>query len=91
VGYFKFLLKVGFHMVLKFRVTTSEDKVINIKNEYYGMASYFLGIDIRVRMTSRKSSVNKKSIHFGIPSSRFFLKTINMFLRRETRLESLWT
>jgi hypothetical protein len=45
------------------------------------MASYFLGIDIRIRMTSRKSGVNKKVVHFGIPSSRSLLKTIKRFLK----------
>ena len=45
------------------------------------MASYFLGIDIRVRMASRESSVNKKVVHFGIPRSRSLLKTIKRFLK----------
>jgi hypothetical protein len=44
------------------------------------MASYFLGIDIRIRMASRESSGNKKSIHFGIPSSGSLLETIKRFL-----------
>jgi hypothetical protein len=44
------------------------------------MDSYFLGIDIRIRMESRESSGNKKAIHFGIPSSGSFLETINRFL-----------
>ena len=41
-------------MVYKFRVTTNKDKIINIKNKYDEMVSYFLGIDIGVRMASRK-------------------------------------
>jgi hypothetical protein len=45
------------------------------------MASYFLGIDIRVRMESRKASVKKKVVHFGILNSRSFLKTIKRFLK----------
>jgi hypothetical protein len=45
------------------------------------MDSYFLGIDIRIRMTSRESSVNKKVVHFGIPSSGSLLKTIKRFLK----------
>ena len=57
-------------MGYKFRVTTSNDKIINIKNKYDEMVSYFLGIDIGVRMASRKTSVKEKAIHFGIPSSR---------------------
>jgi hypothetical protein len=45
------------------------------------MASYFIGIDNRVKITSRKSGVNKKMIYFGIPSSRSLLKTIKRFLK----------
>jgi hypothetical protein len=45
------------------------------------MASYVLGIDIRNIMTSRESSVNKKVVHFGIPSSGSLLKTIKRFLK----------
>jgi hypothetical protein len=44
------------------------------------MASYFLGIDIRIRMASRESSGNKKAVDFGIPSSGSFLETIKRFL-----------
>jgi hypothetical protein len=44
------------------------------------MASYFLGIDIRIRMASRESSGNKKVVHFGIPSSGSLLETIKRFL-----------
>ena len=60
-------------MGYKFRVTTSKDKIINIKNKYDEMVSYFLGIDIGVRMTSRKTSVKEKVIHFGIPIPRSLL------------------
>ena len=63
-------------MCYKFRVTTNKDKIINIKNKYDDMVSYFLGIDIGVKMASRKTSVKEKSIHFGIPSSRSLLKAI---------------
>ena len=63
-------------MGYKFRVTTSKDKIINIKNKYDEIVSYFLGIDIGVRMTSRKTSVQEKAIHFGIPRSRSLLKAI---------------
>ena len=45
------------------------------------MNSCFLGIDIRIKMTSRKSCVNKKDVHFGIPRSRSLLKTIKIFLK----------
>ena len=45
------------------------------------MASYFLSIDIRVRMESRKASVKKKVVHFGLLNSRSFLKTIKRFLK----------
>jgi hypothetical protein len=44
------------------------------------MASYFLGIEIRIRMASRESSGNKKAIHFGIPSLGSLLETIKRFL-----------
>ena len=75
-------------MGYKFRVTTSKDRIINIKNKYDDMVSYFLGIDIGVRMESRKTSLKEKSIDFGIPSSRSLLKRPHKdFLRRQTRLE----
>jgi hypothetical protein len=45
------------------------------------MVSYFLGIDIRIRMAARESGVNKKFVHFGIPSSGRLLKTIKRFLK----------
>ena len=63
-------------MGYKFRVTTGKDNIINIKKKYDEMVSYFLGIDIRVRMASRKTSVKEKDIHFGTPSSRSLLKAI---------------
>ena len=72
----KVLLKTGFHMGYKFRVTTIKDNIINIKNKYDEMVSYFLGIDIGVRMASKKTSVKENAIHFGIPSSRILLKAI---------------
>jgi hypothetical protein len=62
-----------------FRVTTSEDKVIKIKKMNFCRASYFLGLHIRVRVTSRKVSAKKKVVHFGIPSTRTLLKTIKRF------------
>jgi hypothetical protein len=45
------------------------------------MDSYFLGIDIRIRMASRESSGDKKGVHFGIPISGSFLETIKIFLK----------
>jgi len=62
-----------------FRVATSEDKVIKIKQRNFCKASYFLGIHMRVRVTSRKVSAKKKVVHFGIPSRISFLKTIKRF------------
>jgi hypothetical protein len=50
------------------------------------MVSYCLGINIRVRMTSRKVDVKKKATHFGIPSSRSLLKTINRFLKAKNKV-----
>ena len=67
-------------MVQKYRVTTSEDKIINRKRKDYEMASYFLGIDIRIKMASRESNGNKKAIHFGIPRSMILLETRKRFL-----------
>jgi hypothetical protein len=49
------------------------------------MTSYFLGIDIRIRMASRESSGNKKAIHFGIPSSGSLLETIKRFLEAKNK------
>jgi hypothetical protein len=51
-----------------------------MKDKDYDMASYFVGIDIRIRMAYRESSGNKKAIHFGIPSSGSLLETIKRFL-----------
>jgi hypothetical protein len=68
-------------MVLNFSVTTSKNKVINIKEKDYEMASYFLGIDIRIRMASRESIGNKKVVHFGIPSLGSLLETIKRFIK----------
>jgi hypothetical protein len=65
----------------KFWVTTSEDKIIDIKNNNYEMDSYFFGIDIRICITFRKFSGKKKIVHFGIPSSESLLKTIKIFLK----------
>ena len=42
-------------------VTTGNNKFMNLKNKDYEMVSYFLGIDIRVRMTSRKTTIKEKS------------------------------
>ena len=49
------------------------------------MASYFLGIDIRIKMASRESSDNKKSIYFGIPREGRFLETIKRFLEAKNK------
>jgi hypothetical protein len=49
------------------------------------MTSYFLGIHIRVRVTSEKFSIKKKFVHFGIPNSRILLKTIKRFLKEENK------
>ena len=62
-------------------MNTSKDKIINIKNKYDEMVSYFLGIYIGVRMASRKTSVKDKVIHFGIPRFRSLLKAIQGFLK----------
>ena len=49
------------------------------------MVSYFLGINIGVRMASRKTSVKEKVIHFGIPRSRSLLKAIYGFLKETNK------
>jgi hypothetical protein len=49
------------------------------------MDSYFLGIDIMIKMTSRESRVNKKVVHFGILSSGSLLKTITRFLKAKNK------
>jgi hypothetical protein len=49
------------------------------------MASYFLGIDIRIIMASSESGVNKKAIHFGIPSLGSLLNTIKIFLKAKKK------
>ena len=49
------------------------------------MASYFLGIDIMIRMASTESGVNKKVVHFGIPSLGSLLKTIKRFLKKTNK------
>jgi hypothetical protein len=48
---------------------------------YYDMITYFLGIIIRVKMTSKKFSVKKKSMHFSIPRSRSLLNSIEIFIK----------
>ena len=68
-------------MPYKFRVITSKDKIINIKNKYDEMVSYFLGIDIGVRMVSIKTDVKDKAIHSCIPRLRSLLKAIEGFLK----------
>ena len=49
------------------------------------MVSYFLGIDIGVKMASKKTSVKEKVIHFGITSSRSLLKAIEGFLKETNK------
>ena len=49
------------------------------------MASYFLGIDIRIGMASRESSVNKKVVHFCISFLGSLLKTIKRFLKETNK------
>ena len=61
-------------MGYKVRVTTSKDKIINIKNKYDDMVSYFLGINIANRMTSRKLSVKEKVVCFAYQDQGYFLR-----------------
>jgi hypothetical protein len=76
-------------MVLKFGVTISEDKVINIENKDYEMTYYFLVIEIRIRMTSRKASVKRKVVHFDVPNSGSLLETIKRFLKATNKARVL--
>jgi hypothetical protein len=67
-------------------VTTSEYKVVNIKNKYYEMITYFLGMDIGVKMTSINSSVKKEAIHISIPSLRSLLEAIEGFFKTRNKV-----
>jgi hypothetical protein len=58
---------------------------MNIKGKDYEMDSYFLGIYVRIIMESRESDVNKKDVHFGIPSSGILQKTIKRFLKAKNK------
>jgi adenylate kinase family enzyme len=49
------------------------------------MDSYFIGIDNRVRMASRKADVKKKVVYFGIPRSMSLLKTIKRFIKETNK------
>jgi hypothetical protein len=49
------------------------------------MFSYFLGIGIGVKMTSRKSIVKKKTINFSIPNPRSLLKALEIYLKVEIK------
>ena len=68
-------------MGYKCRVTTSKDKTIKIKNKYDEMVSYFVGIDIGVRMASRKTTVKEKAIHLEYQSLGACLRPYKDFLR----------
>ena len=74
-------------MGYKFRATTSKDKIINIKNKYDEMVSYFLGIDIRVRMASRKIVSRRNLSILAYQALGAFLRPYKDFLRKQTRLE----
>jgi hypothetical protein len=49
------------------------------------MDSYFIGINIGIRMESRESSGNHKYVHFGIQRSGSLLKTITRFLKETNK------
>ena len=74
-------------MGYKVRVTTNKDKIISINKKYDEMVSYFIGIDIRLRMGSRKTSVKEKAIHLAYQALGASLRPYKDFLRRHTRLE----
>ena len=67
----------GWFTIFHVEATKKVTSILRLgKNKYDEMVSYFLGIDIGVRMASRKTSVKEKAIHFGIPSSRSLHKAI---------------
>ena len=74
-------------MGYKFRVITSKNKIINIKNKYDEMVSYFLGIDIGVRMASRKLVSMRKLSILAYQALGAYLRPYKDLLRRQTRLE----
>ena len=67
-------------------VTTSKNKIINIKNKYDEMVSYFLGIDIGVRNLEKPVSKRKLSI-LAYQALGACLRPYKDFLRRQPRLE----
>ena len=79
-------------MGYKFRVTSSKDQIINIKNKYDEMVSYFLGIDIGVRTLGsewhleKPVSMRKLSI-LAYQALGACLRPCKDFLRRQIRLE----
>ena len=73
-------------MGYRVRVTTSKDKIINIKKKYDEMVSYFLGIDVGVRMASIKTNVKEVS-NLSYQDLRACLRPYKDLLRTQTRLE----
>ena len=70
-------------MGYKFRVTTSKDKIINIKNKYDEMVSYFLGIEIGVRMELEKPVSRRKLSILAYQDLGSCLRPYKDFLRRQ--------
>jgi hypothetical protein len=91
ICHFKFLLNDGFHKGKKFWVTTSEYKFTNKKNKYYEMVTYFVGIDIEVKMASIIVCVKNKATHFSIPSLRSLLKVIERYLKAINKFRCILT
>ena len=74
-------------MGYKFRVINSKDKIINIKNEYDEMVSYFLGIDIGLEWHIEKPVSRRNLSILAYQAIGSFLRKYKDFLRREIRLE----
>jgi hypothetical protein len=77
-------------MSKNFGVTMSEYKVVNMKNKYHEIVTYFLGIYIGIKMTSTKYSVKKKAIHFSIPRPISFPKAIKRFLNVTNKVKVIF-
>ena len=57
VCHFKLLFEDRLHMVYMVGITTSKDKIINLKNKDDEELTHFLGVDSVVRMTPRKAII----------------------------------
>ena len=54
---FKLIFEARLHMFYMVWITTSKDKIINIKNKDGEGLTHFLGVDSVIRMTPRKAII----------------------------------